>query len=292
MQRSDKFLVVGTDGMIGRALADYLKDAGKTVLETTHQLGRLSKQRLFLDLTRNISDWQPPEAVTVAFICSAVTSLERCRVQPKQSALFNVYNTVTIAEKLAAKGVFIIFLSTSLVYDGSIPFRRGEEPVCPITEYGRQKAEAERALLAMGDSTTVVRFTKVLGPKTPLIKGWIEALQYKQIIYPFSDMVMSPVPLSFSIEILRRVAEARLYGIVQVSAKEDITYAQAAHHLARRIGANSDLVQPVLSTESSVNLETVPAFTTLDTTRLRLSFGLESPDVWTTFDTAFGLTCG
>lgn len=39
--------------------------------------------------------------------------------------------------------------STNLVYDGSIPFRRADDPVSLLTEYSRQNAEGDRDLVAV-----------------------------------------------------------------------------------------------------------------------------------------------
>ena len=297
MKRKNTPLVVGADGLIGQALADHLMRAGETVVETTRRLGTISEKSLFLDLVEDVSDWRPPCEVSVAYLCAAVTSLERCRREPLQSARVNVHHTVALAKTLVASGTFVIFPSTNLVYDGSIPFRKAEDAVCPVTEYGRQKVEAERQLLALGETVatlsrglvSVVRFTKVLGPNMPLFKGWIQALQDGETIYPFSDMVMAPVPLSFAVDVLHRVGEARLPGIVQVSGEKDVTYEQVARHIAQCIGASPDLVQPMRSEEAGLQIESIPSHTTLDTTRLRVELGMEPPDVWATIDSVFGL---
>ena len=73
-------------------------------------------------------------------------------------------------------------------------------------------------------------------------------------------------------------------GIVQVSALRDISYAEAARHLARRIEAAQELVQPALASEAGVPSEERPANTTLDTTRLRSELGLPPPDPLTAVD--------
>ena len=282
-------LVIGADGLIGRAVSNHLTRAGETVLETTRRLDTTSERRFFLDLTEDVSNWRPPCQVSVAHFCAAVTSLERCRKEPVQSARVNVHNTVALAKTLVASRTFVIFPSTNLVYDGSIPFRKTDDLVCPRTEYGRQKAEAERQLLTLGDLISVVRFTKVLGPNMSLLKGWIQALQNGETIHPFSDMVMAPVPLLFAVDVLRRVAEARLPGIVQVSGERDVTYEQVARHIVQRLGASPDLVLRSTSAEAGLQLEAIPTYTTLDTTRLRTEFGIEPPDVWSTIDSVFCL---
>ncbi len=289
MKRKGVSLVIGADGLIGRALADYLLSAGESIIETTRRLDTTSKRRGFLDLTEDVSDWRPPCQVSVAYLCAAVSTVDHCRRDPIQSAIVNVHNTVALAKALVASGTFVIFPSTTLVYDGSVPFQKEDDPVCPVAIYGVQKAEAEKKLLAMGNSVVVVRLSKVLSPNMPLVKGWIQALRSNKPIYAFSDKVMAPVSLSFVIDVLHRIAEARLSGIIQVSGEKDVTYEQVARYVAQRIGASQDLVQPTTSKDAGVQLEAIPSYTTLDITRLREELGIEPPDVWSTIDSVFGL---
>jgi len=288
-KQDEIILVVGADGMIGRVLADHLTCAGIKVWETTHLPDTLSDRRVFLDMTRDVSGWEPPEPITAAVICAAMTSLERCQSHPEESHRFNVRNTLVVAEKLIADGVFLVFLSTSQVYDGSVAFRKANDAICPQTEYGRQKAEVEKRLLALGNLTSVIRFTKIIGPDNSLFNKWIQALQNRQPIHPFSDAVMSPLPLPFAVAVLDRVVKARLPGILQVSGKQDTTYEKVARYIAQRIGASQDLVQPSLSVESGLPRAFFPAHTTLDISRLRAELGLTPPDVWSTLNMMLAL---
>lgn len=285
MELRDVVLVVGADGLIGRALSNHLVRARESVLETTRRLDTLSERRVFLDLTEDVSKWYPPCHISVAYLCAAVTPLERCRREPAQSAKTNVHSTVELAKTLVASGTFVIFPSTNLVYDGFVPFQKADDPVSPQTELGRQKAEAERQLLALGDLISVVRFTKVIENAAPLLKNWIEALRNNRCIYPLSDKVVSPLPLSFVVDVLHRIGEVRLPGIVQASGEKDVTYEDVARHIAQRLGVNSDLVRPMTLKEANLRLEADPSHTTLDTTRLCNELGMEAPpDVWSTID--------
>ena len=290
MEKSkDRRLVIGADGLIGRALSAHLKSAGAAVIETTRKPDSVSDKRLFLDIAKDISDWQLPEHISVAYLCAAATSLVNCKKDPFHTKKINVTNTVALARKLVEQGAFVVFPSTNLVFDGSVAFQKADYPACPNTEYGRQKAEAEIQLLNLGESVATVRFTKILGLDTPLFKGWIEALRNNEIIHPFSDMVMSPVPLSSAVEVLYRIAEKRLSGIVQVSGKEDVSYEQAAYFIARGIGARKELFQPVKSTESGIDMEAAPLNTTLDTSRMESALGMMPPDIWKTIYNSIGI---
>jgi dTDP-4-dehydrorhamnose reductase len=118
-----------------------------------------------------------------------------------------------------------------------------------------------------------------------LFKGWIRALQNQDAIHPFSDMVMAPIPLPLVVDVLYRTAQRRLPGIVQVSGENDVTYEQVARYLAGRLGARPELVQAVRASESHLQLEAIPSYTTLDTSRLLMEVGIKPPDVWQVIDT-------
>ena len=57
-----------------------------------------------------------------------------------------------------------IFLSSDYVFDGTAPIGCVDDaPLCPTTEYGRQKAEVEQALAASGKPHLVCRLSKTYG---------------------------------------------------------------------------------------------------------------------------------
>lgn len=286
MPDSGAILIVGADGLLGQALVNRLRRAGGApVIETTRRADAMGRQTIFLDLAQDPTTWRLPEGVTGAVLCAAVTSLERCRREPEFSTRINVHHTSTLAERLAVAGAFVVFPSTNLVFDGARPNENAETTPCPRTAYGRQKAAAERRLLALGPRAAVVRLTKVLGPGTPLLLQWKETLQHGDPIRPFSDRVMAPLPVAFVVEALARILERRLAGVFQLSGAEDIAYADAARRLAQRLGAPAELIQPILSADIP-GLEPGPAHTTLDMTRARAELKLAPPPIGPTLDAA------
>jgi dTDP-4-dehydrorhamnose reductase len=278
---NDSVLIVGADGNIGRSLVLAFEAAGKTVWQTTRHHNQVGDQRILLDLSQDMARWQRPSApISTAILCAAVTSLESCRLDPEYSRLVNVAGTIALSKRLVQAGVFVVFLSTNLVFDGEAPFANITDPVNPRTEYGRQKAEAESQLLALGDQTAIVRFSKVIGPGMPLFNNWIQDLKTGKVIHPFSDMVMAPVSLAFAVKVLREVTERRLPGIFHVSAIQDVSYEEAAQHIARELGVEMKLVQPVSYHESGINF--APLNTSLDSSRL-VDLGLCVPQAWDAF---------
>ncbi|HEY3396238.1 MAG TPA: sugar nucleotide-binding protein [Armatimonadota bacterium] len=279
MAAPEPALVVGGEGLIGRALAAHLRAAGTPVFTTTRRPGTLLAGQLFLDLAADPRGWPLLPEVAVAYLCAGETALGRCRRDPVGTRLVNVEAQAALAASLSRRGVFLVYTSSNLVYDGAVPYRRAEEPVSPRTEYGRQKAELERRLLGGPGPAAVVRLTKVLSPEWALLREWAQALRRGEAIHPFSDMVLPPVPVALVAEALARVGERRAAGIVQVSGEEDLPYPELAYRLAERLGAAADLVQPMPAADSGLELESVPPYATLDTTRLREELGLTPPPV-------------
>ncbi len=274
-------LIVGANGTIGHSLVTAFKTAEKTVCLTTHHRGLVNGHRLFLDLSEDISTWSLPSAqISTAILCAAVTSQEKCRLEPEYSRRVNVVGTIALAKRLVDSGVFVIFFSTNLVFDGKKPFTKANDPVNPQNNYGRQKAEAEAELLKLGNKVSVVRFSKVFSPDMPLSQGWIRDLKAGKEIHPFSDMVMSPIPLAFAVDVLLKVVGKRISGITQVSAEKDISYAEAAMRIARRLGLNEELIKPISYHKSGI--EFAPLHTTLDVSRLQSELGMILPDVYET----------
>ncbi|HEY0322895.1 MAG TPA: sugar nucleotide-binding protein [Pyrinomonadaceae bacterium] len=282
-------VIVGADSLIGLALMNELQQTGARVIGTTRRREALDDSHVYLDLAVDVEEWASPVPATVAVICAGMTGLEACERDPVATGRVNVQGVLTVAKSLAATGAFVIYLSSNAVFDGAVHERRASDRVSPVTEYGRQKALVEKSLMALGSNVSIVRLTKVLKPRTGLLAGWHKSLKRGEVVHPFRDMVMAPLPLSFVTGVLSRLIELRLPGIMQVSAARDVTYAEAARHIARSVGAAPELVQPVSFTEAGITKSAAPEHTTLDTTRLRAELELEPPDVWETIISASGL---
>ena len=288
MEKTDPVtLIVGSDSLIGGALMAHLQRAGERVVGTTRRREGVDESHLYLDLSEDVKGWQCPWPIAVAVVCAGVTKIEACRRDPVATARVNVQGVSALVKNLVARGAFVIYLSSNQVFDGSVPYRLPDNPVSPVTEYGRQKAEAERRISPWGDSVAIVRFTKILGPKSPLFFAWAESLKNGESIQPFSDMFMAPMPLACAVSVLRLVADRRLPGILQVSGEGDVSYAEAAHLGARLLNADPSLVQPVEASKSGRFIELLPTHTTLNTARLKSTLGIVPPDVRWTIEMAF-----
>jgi len=280
MAEAGGVLVIGADGSIGAAVASRLEADGVHVVRTSR---RGTAGSLPLDLAAMPESWRPPEGISAAVICAAVTSTEVCRTRPDEGRRVNVDAPVELGRRIAAAGGRVVFLSTNMVFDGSVPLVPADATRCPRTAYGQMKADAEAGLFALG-GTTVVRLTKVVGRSLPVFERWRASLGSGQTVRPLSDLVIAPVSLAYATAVIAAAARASLGPILQVSARADVSYADVARRLATRWGHSADLVQPVPAAASGIRLEHVPHHTTLDASSVRDKLGLPPPDPWAAID--------
>ncbi len=156
----------------------------------------------------------------------------------------------------------------------------------PITEYVRQKAEAERRLATLGKAIAIVRLSSVMAPDDELIGGWAESLRNNQIVRPFSDVAMAPVPLWFATKALAAIMEQPAGRTWQISGEKDVSYADAAAIGARALGAAADLVKPTTASDAGL-AQIVRPCASLDGSRLKNDLGLVPPNVEKTITLAF-----
>jgi dTDP-4-dehydrorhamnose reductase len=280
-------LLIGGDSEIGSATAGLLRERGYAVAATTRRRDRVAPERPFLDLTLPIDDWQPPRDTRAACLCAAIARLQDCAGDPAGSALVNVAGTVALADRLLARGIAVLFLSTDKVFDGQHPRVPADAPPCPRSEYGRQKATVEAALgerLADGAPVAMLRLAKVVSPGMALLRQWRESLAAGRPIRAFYDMMMAPTPVAIAAAAIERLLAERAHGIFQLTGPRDIAYSEIALRLAGELGADPRLVQRVSAHSAGLPPGSTARHTTLDSTALRERFGIGVPDAWTVID--------
>jgi dTDP-4-dehydrorhamnose reductase len=277
------FLIVGADSQIGAAAFHRLAGTGAAVAGTTRRSGSVDTARHWLDLARPLGDWPVPVGTEAACVCAAVPRLAACAADPAGSAHVNVGQSLALIERLIERDIYVLFLSTNQVFDGRTAHAAPETPPAPISEYGRQKVLVEAALrshLRRGAPIGILRLSRVISPGIALLRGWVEALTARRPIRAFADMMMAPVPLDLVATSIERMMRARANGIYQLSGPQDVSYAEVGNHIANRVGAGPELVEPVPAAYAGLPAGSTPRHTTMESSLLRNGFGIRAPEPW------------
>jgi dTDP-4-dehydrorhamnose reductase len=279
-------LIVGGNSEIGKAAAAQLRPRHTTIV-TSRRPGNVGGSRIALDLAGDLSGWEPPPGVTAACIFAAVARLADCAADPAGSARVNVTGTLALAERLIARGIYVLFLSTNQVFDGTTPHVPADAPTAPVSEYGRQKARTEaalRALMDRGAPVAILRLAKVVSRETALLRDWTTALAAGRPIRAFHDMTMAPAAVDTVVRAVDALMGERASGIFQLTGPRDLSYARAGHVLAERLRVDPALVTRASVTQAGLPAGVAPPNTTLDSSALRKRYGIVVPDPETVLD--------
>jgi dTDP-4-dehydrorhamnose reductase len=285
------FLLVGGDSEIGAATARRMAELGIAGAATTRRHHCAGATRPFLDLGAPLDNWRPPEGTSAACIFAGIARLAACAADPVGSARINVAQTLTLVDRLLAHDIHVLFLSTNQVFDGLQPHLRVDAPHSPVSEYGRQKAQTEAALMARmkeGAPIAILRLGKVVSPDMALLRGWINALKQGEPIRAFRDMTLAPAPATLVGAVIVALLQERVEGIFQFTGPRDVSYSETARYLAARFGADPRLVEETSALENGQPVGSTPCNTTLDCSAIRERFALQCPDAWAVFDTVAG----
>jgi dTDP-4-dehydrorhamnose reductase len=272
MKDISEILIVGGDSKIGRDLELYYKRIGTKVWTTTRHREATTANKIFLDLSLDLSNFElPSDNINTVLFCAAITSLEYCEIEFEKSRQVNVSSILTLTRHFNKFRIFVVFLSTNLVFDGETSYVSDTHVINPLTKYGQLKAEAEINLLQLNGNLAIIRLGKVLIPNNSFINNWINDLNIGKLIYPFYDMVVSPVSLDLVIQIIVRIIENKMEGIFQVTATKDITYEEAAKYLVQEMKYDMNLIKPISYMQKDIKFSA--KHSTLDCLRL-LDIGL------------------
>lgn len=138
----------------------------------------------------------------------------------------NTVGSENVARAAAAVGARLVHLSTDVVFDG----RKGapyveDDPLSPVTAYGRSKAEAELRVADAHPEALLVRTSLLYGGAEPS-KHELAARDPSLTFY--ADERRSPIHVTDLAEALLELAELDVAGPLHVAGRDAVSRAELA----------------------------------------------------------------
>ncbi|KAF1689599.1 dTDP-4-dehydrorhamnose reductase [Pseudoxanthomonas taiwanensis] len=286
-----RLLVVGANGQVGRELRRSLAELGQ-VLPATRD-GRLDDGTACAvadlgdpdGLARLVRDTTPDTVVNAA----AYTAVDQAEDEPDVAWRINAQAPGVLARACAGAGIPLVHYSTDYVFDGrgTRPYRE-DDPTAPLGAYGASKRAGEEAALAAGGRPLGFRTAWVYAAHGHnFLRTMLRLGAEREELRVVADQVGTPTPAALIADVpavaLRRAlagpAVAGLWHLVAAGQTSWHGFAEAifAEAVAAGLLPRAPRVLPI-TTAGYPTRTRRPAYSCLDTTRLRRDFGVELPD--------------
>lgn len=265
-------LIVGGHSLIGYALYEAFKALSTQVFITSRQGSPAS---IKLDLSQSIDVSALPRC-EIVYLCAAITRFAACEKTPGLAHRVNVAAQLELARHFLSIGSRVVFLSSNAVFDGFVESPNEDASLSPTSLYGQLKAEVEERLERVSQqyqgNISIVRLTKVVSQRLPLIAEWLSNLQAGKIISAFSDARLSPISLDYAVKGLVSCGAKNIQGKFHLSGESELTYYAFARALARSVRADQQLVWQEIADQ-------LPKHNRLGMLRTEWALGIKAQDL-------------
>jgi len=284
MAARPRILLIGADGQVGWELRRTLAPLGQLIAAS---LNGAWGPRVDLTDLRAISDLVRESAPDVVVNAAAYTAVDKAEEAGDLARRVNAEAPGTLGDLLRGRGVPIIHYSTDFVFSGSAerPYREDDEPG-PLNLYGETKLGGEQSLMATGANAIILRTSWVYGVRgSNFLRTMLRLFDEREELRVVDDQIGAPtwsrLLAEVTAQILYRILRGdldpeRIKGIYHATNGGSTSWFDFARAILTISGRRCRLL-PIPTREYPAPARR-PAYSVLDNTKLRETFGLALPD--------------
>tara|TARA_B100000212_G_scaffold82915_1_gene59906 strand:+ start:61 stop:930 length:870 start_codon:yes stop_codon:yes gene_type:complete len=247
-----RILITGAFGQLGHSLQSVLSKKSNYELVCTGRKIKKSQEGIPLDIRNQVAlkEIINTTAPDILINLAAMTNVDACELNPKLAGEINVAGLEHICNSFKGK---IIHLSTDYVFDGTSGPYKEDDPLNPISIYGKTKLASEHILLEEDTKHLVIR-GNVLYDYSPhtsasFLNWVVSSLKGNQEIKVVEDQFNNPTWTRSMSDIIELSIENDLEGIIHWGDSEHISRFEFAKLIAKKFSLNDSLIKPVLTSE-------------------------------------------
>ena len=247
-----RILITGAFGQLGHALQSVLSRKSNYELICTGRKIKKGQEGIPLDIRNQVAlkEIINTTAPDLLINLAAMTNVDACELNPKLAGEINVAGLQHICDSFKGK---IIHLSTDYVFDGTSGPYKEDDPLNPISIYGKTKLASEHILLEKDIKNLVIR-GNVLYDYSPhtsasFLNWVVSSLKNNQEIKVVEDQFNNPTWTRSMSDIIELSIENDLEGIIHWGDSEHISRFEFAILIAKKFSLNESLIKPVLTSE-------------------------------------------
>jgi dTDP-4-dehydrorhamnose reductase len=266
-------LVLGGTGQLGQCLGKVASQRNITSITFADEIvGNI----LDVDVLEKLFSQEKP---THVINCAAYTAVDKAEDEVELSRKINRDGAENIAKLCAKFDATMLQVSTDFIFEGNVPALLTEtDPTVPISIYGLTKLEGEKAVEAILEKYYIVRTAWLYSEfANNFMKTMIKLGTDRDSLGIIADQVGTPTyGVDLAGALLDIIAsEKNAYGIYHYSNEGAISwydFAQAIFELA-----NIEVSVKPLKTSEYPTKATRPAFSVMDKSKIKNTFGISVP---------------
>lgn len=283
-----RLLLVGANGQVGDALRRSLAPLGEVIATT--RSGRLDDQAgcesldlADLDAIAPLVARVRPDVVVNA---AAYTAVDRAEDESELAFRINAQAVERLANACADRDIPLVHYSTDYVFDGrgTRPYRQ-DDPTAPLGVYGHSKRDGELAIARSGTRHIILRTAWVYGLHGHnFLRTMLRVGAERDELRVVADQYGCPTPAWLIADVTAAILRG---GIVESGIRHLVTDGQTTWHgfaeaifeeaSQRGLIARRPRVAAITTADYPTRAER-PAYSVLDTGRLREDYSLDLPD--------------
>jgi dTDP-4-dehydrorhamnose reductase len=248
-----RFLVTGSNGLVGSRACALLEQAGHTVVGLGRGPRRTGGLHGYVecDLAREADVAVAFEAAApeVVIHTASMTEVDACEKDPEQAYAANVTAAAAVARGARKAGAHLVHVSTDYVFDGDAGPYDEEALPNPRGVYAVTKHMGEQAARVFAPGAAIARTAVVYGwPQAgrPNFGAWlVGALEKGQQVRLFEDQFVSPSLADSVAAQLVELGERKLGGIWNTCGAEVLDRVAFGRALCAVFGFDTGLLTPV-----------------------------------------------
>jgi len=290
-----KILLLGANGQVGFELARTLAPLGELQVATRDGLLATGEHCLHADLANpeTLDAALHAAAPDIVVNAAAYTAVDRAEDEENLADRINHWALTVLGAWAARSGALVVHYSTDYVFDGAArhPYRE-DDPTAPLGVYGRTKLAGEDALRASGCDHLILRTAWVFAARGHnFLRTMLRLARERDELRIVDDQRGAPTAAgtiaSATAQALwlwlawdgqARDAAIGTYHLCAGGQCSWFEFAQAIIASAKRAGLVDRVpaVVPIATADYSTRARR-PAWSVLDTTKIRAAFGLNLP---------------
>lgn len=276
MKSKPTILVTGTNGQLGnelRVLAPNFPD---------YHFLFVPKEELSIADNASIEKYFLEYAIDYCINCAAYTAVDKAESESENAFLINATAVANLATVCKRNNTQLIHISTDYVFDGtsSQPYEETDH-TNPVSVYGKSKLQGEVWAMQNAPSAIIIRTAWLYSSfKANFVKTMLRLMKEKESINVVSDQFGCPTYTA-------DLAAAIMQIIISDQSKENAGiyhYTNAGitnwYEFAvsiKKLSGSSCIVNPITTAQYPTPAKR-PAYSVLDTTKIKETFKLDIPN--------------